>query len=60
MSQQYSMVEVAANNGADGKPTWIVIRDIVYDVTNYMEDVSIPVIGELLTFKIIQYHASQL
>lgn len=45
------MVEVAANNGADGKPTWIVIRDIVYDVTNYMADVSssknaIVVVGE--------------
>lgn len=40
MSQQYSLNEVAVNNGEDGKPVWIIIRDIVYDVTNYLDDVS--------------------
>ncbi|XP_035908282.1 cytochrome b5-like [Anopheles stephensi] len=35
---EYTLAEVALRNGKAGNPTWIVIRDIVYDVTHYMED----------------------
>ncbi|KFB45006.1 AGAP006060-PA-like protein [Anopheles sinensis] len=36
--KEYTLAEVAMRNGKDGTPTWIVIRDNVYDVTGYMED----------------------
>lgn len=36
---KYSLVDVSVNNGINGQPTWIVIRDIVYDVTTYLDDV---------------------
>lgn len=39
MSQQYSLKEVAQKDGTNDQPTWIVIKDIVYDVTNYMQHV---------------------
>uniref|UniRef100_A0A182P0W3 Cytochrome b5 heme-binding domain-containing protein n=1 Tax=Anopheles epiroticus TaxID=199890 RepID=A0A182P0W3_9DIPT len=35
---EYTLAEVALRNGKAGSPTWIVIRDVVYDVTQYMED----------------------
>lgn len=35
----YTLSEVAENNFENGKPCWIVIRDSVYDVTNYLDDV---------------------
>ncbi|XP_049298139.1 cytochrome b5-like [Anopheles funestus] len=35
---EYTLAEVALRNGKAGNPTWIVIRDSVYDVTQYMED----------------------
>uniref|UniRef100_A0A182MLG2 Cytochrome b5 heme-binding domain-containing protein n=1 Tax=Anopheles culicifacies TaxID=139723 RepID=A0A182MLG2_9DIPT len=35
---EYTLAEVALRNGKAGNPTWIVIRDIVYDVTQYMVD----------------------
>ncbi|XP_041770927.1 cytochrome b5-like [Anopheles merus] len=35
---EYTLAEVAVRNGKAGSPTWIVIRDAVYDVTQYMED----------------------
>lgn len=38
--QLYTLVEIKENNGQNGAPTWIVIRDIVYDVTTYLDDVS--------------------
>uniref|UniRef100_A0A182NKH0 Cytochrome b5 heme-binding domain-containing protein n=1 Tax=Anopheles dirus TaxID=7168 RepID=A0A182NKH0_9DIPT len=34
----YTLAEVAQRNGKAGSPTWIVIRDVVYDVTEYMAD----------------------
>lgn len=40
MSQQFSLAEVAVNDGKNNKPVWIIIRDIVYDVSNYLDDVS--------------------
>lgn len=39
--QLYTLEEIKKNNGKDGAPTWIVIRDIVYDVTTYLNEVSI-------------------
>uniref|UniRef100_A0A182IKQ6 Cytochrome b5 heme-binding domain-containing protein n=1 Tax=Anopheles atroparvus TaxID=41427 RepID=A0A182IKQ6_ANOAO len=36
--REYTLAEVAQRNGKGGSPTWLVIRDIVYDVTSYMED----------------------
>uniref|UniRef100_A0A182RW11 Cytochrome b5 heme-binding domain-containing protein n=1 Tax=Anopheles funestus TaxID=62324 RepID=A0A182RW11_ANOFN len=35
---EYTLAEVALRNGKADNPTWIVIRDSVYDVTQYMED----------------------
>lgn len=38
--QLYKLSDVAVNNGIDGKPCWIIVKDSVYDVTNYLDDVS--------------------
>ena len=38
MSQTFTVDEVKQNNGKDGRPTWIIIKGAVYDVTNYMKD----------------------
>lgn len=40
MSQLFSLAEVAEQNGENGKQCWIIIRDIVYNVTDYLDDVS--------------------
>lgn len=40
MSQLYTLDEVKAHNGPNGARTWIVLHDNVYDVTDYLEDVS--------------------
>lgn len=37
---QYSMQEVAQRNGKNGAECWVVIKDIVYNFTPYLEDVS--------------------
>lgn len=34
------MDDVRKHNGVGGANTWIVIKNVVYDVTNYMDDVS--------------------
>lgn len=34
----YSLSEVAQKDGKISKETWIVVKDSVYDVTNYMEN----------------------
>lgn len=39
MSQEYSAGEVAQNNGRDGKPVWIIIKESVYDVTKFIKEV---------------------
>lgn len=36
----YSYEEISKNNGKDGSRIWIVYKDSVYDVTDYVEDVS--------------------
>lgn len=33
-------MDVAVNTGENGKPVWIIIRDYVYDVTDYLDNVS--------------------
>ncbi|XP_011182432.2 cytochrome b5 [Zeugodacus cucurbitae] len=38
MSQEYSVCEVAQNNGRDGKPVWIIIKDSVYDMTEFIKE----------------------
>ncbi|XP_014100762.2 cytochrome b5 [Bactrocera oleae] len=38
MSQEYSAGEVAQNNGRDGKPVWIIIKESVYDVTKFIKE----------------------
>jgi cytochrome b involved in lipid metabolism len=39
--QKYTIEEIALRNGAKDGTVWIVLRDSVYDVTIYMEDVGI-------------------
>jgi predicted heme/steroid binding protein len=41
--KKYTMAEVARNDGSNGSPVWLVLRDFVYDVTSYMDGVSLPV-----------------
>lgn len=38
--QQYTLRDVQMNNGKNGAPIWIIIKDVVYDVTNYLEEVN--------------------
>ncbi|XP_018803811.1 PREDICTED: cytochrome b5 [Bactrocera latifrons] len=38
MSQEYSVSEVAQNNGRDGKPVWIIYKESVYDVTKFINE----------------------
>lgn len=40
MSQLFTLEEIKPNNGKDGAKTWIVLHDNVYDVTDYLKDVS--------------------
>ncbi|XP_053676643.1 cytochrome b5-like [Anopheles nili] len=35
---EYTLPEVALHNGKEGNSSWVVIRDVVYDVTKYLED----------------------
>lgn len=37
----YSFEEIKKNNGKDGSRIWIVYKDSVYDVTDYVENVSL-------------------
>ncbi|XP_055627592.1 cytochrome b5-like isoform X2 [Toxorhynchites rutilus septentrionalis] len=46
-TKEYTRQEVALRDGKNGAQTWIIIRDVVYDVTTYLEDH--PGGGELIT-----------
>lgn len=35
----FSLYEIAKNDGKEGHKTWIIVRDNVYDVTDYMDEV---------------------
>lgn len=37
----YTLEEIKKNNGKDGNRIWIVYKDSVYDVTDYVENVSL-------------------
>lgn len=37
--QLFKLTDVAVNDGTDGKPCWIIIRDSVYNVTDYLDEV---------------------
>lgn len=41
MSQFYTLNDVRQRNGKNGTDTWIVIRDIVYNVTKYLDEVCV-------------------
>ncbi|XP_058464109.1 cytochrome b5 [Malaya genurostris] len=34
----FTLQEVALRDGKNGNPTWIIIRDSVYDVTDYLNE----------------------
>ncbi|KAI8120288.1 Cytochrome b5 [Lucilia cuprina] len=38
MSSKYEMCEISENNGKNGKPVWIVVKGVVYDVTKFLKD----------------------
>lgn len=38
--QKYTLSEIAQRNGKDGNDVWIIIRDVVYDVTEFLQNVS--------------------
>lgn len=40
MSQTYSMCEISENNGKSGKPVWIIVKNVVYDVTKLLKEVT--------------------
>lgn len=54
MSQLYTLNDVAQNTGENGMPCWIVVRDIVYDCTNYLDDVS----NNVCSFDLTQIRAA--
>jgi len=35
---RFTLEDVARNNGASNARTWIVIKDVVYDVTDYLSE----------------------
>lgn len=41
MPQTYTLNDVRQRNGKNGADTWIVIIDIVYDVTKYLHEVCV-------------------
>ncbi|XP_058834962.1 cytochrome b5 [Topomyia yanbarensis] len=47
VSRDFTLQEVALRDGKNGNPTWIIIRDGVYDVTDYLDEH--PGGGELIT-----------
>lgn len=38
---KYSLEEVAKNNGKDSNKVWIIVRNNVYDVTEYLDEVNV-------------------
>lgn len=42
MPDLFTLKDVRERNGENGTDTWIVIRDIVYDVTKYLDEVCAP------------------
>ncbi|XP_075163896.1 cytochrome b5 [Haematobia irritans] len=38
MTQNYTLCEIKENNGRNGKPVWIIVKGVVYDVTKFVKD----------------------
>ncbi|XP_059620021.1 cytochrome b5 [Phlebotomus argentipes] len=38
MTQKYTREEISQQNGRDGKDCWLIIKNSVYNVTNYLQD----------------------
>ncbi|XP_013112079.1 cytochrome b5 [Stomoxys calcitrans] len=38
MTQNYTLCEIKENNGRNGKPVWIIVKGIVYDVTKFIKE----------------------
>ncbi|EDS31744.1 cytochrome b5 [Culex quinquefasciatus] len=36
--REFTRQEVALRDGKNGNPTWVIIRDMVYDVTPYLNE----------------------
>ncbi|KAJ2941111.1 hypothetical protein O0L34_g10346 [Tuta absoluta] len=36
--QKYTRADVAGRNGRNGAPVWIIIKDVVYNVTPYLQE----------------------
>lgn len=53
MATLYKLEDVARNDGKNGTRCWIVIRDIVYDVTDYLDQVSFYFFFSIKNFKLI-------
>ncbi|XP_055911490.1 cytochrome b5 [Eupeodes corollae] len=47
LEQTYTLAQVAANNGSEGSRVWIIIKGVVYDVTDFID--KHPGGGELIT-----------
>lgn len=54
--KMFSLSEVAENNGKNGKPVWLIIKDNVYDVTGYLDDVSLIIILNSNIFCLCKLH----
>lgn len=39
MIQNYTLCEISENNGRNGKPVWIIVKGVVYDVTKFLKEV---------------------
>lgn len=54
---RYTLKDVAKKDGRDGAETWLVIRDMVYDVTKYKDEVwvleTIVVLKSMITWYLI-------
>lgn len=37
-SKLYTLQEVALRDGKSSKESWVVVKDIIYDITNFMEE----------------------
>ena len=38
MCQSYSLCQIAENNGKNGKPIWLIVKGVVYDMTNFVKE----------------------
>ena len=53
MSLAFTAQEVAQNNGQNGKPVWMIIKGKVYDVTPYLDSVSLMLYSNIGTYSFL-------